>query len=167
MIAYIDELWDALRAESDTTGRVQPMPSEGRQSRRYDTPTSLRTRRPDQGTSVRASRTAGASATPQHPPEAHDLSTRLRAGGGSEEQQRSCRYFRTFPTGSSGRRRRLRGRSTSKGLRAGTDPLDGYAVVHRGKRTTRPQTFRARADESVRCSEFWATRRSTDRARAG
>ncbi len=43
------------------------------------------------------------------------------------------------PTGSSGRHRRLRrGRSTCKGLRAGTDPPDGYAGVHRGKRTTRP-----------------------------
>ena len=55
------------------------------------------------------------------------------------------------PTGSSGRRRRFRrGRSTSKGLlagrivpfeelRAGTDPPDGYAGVHRCKRTTRPR----------------------------
>ncbi len=44
------------------------------------------------------------------------------------------------PTGSSGRRRRLRrGSSTCKGLRAGTDPLDGYAGVHCCKRTTRPR----------------------------
>ncbi len=44
------------------------------------------------------------------------------------------------PTGSSGRRPRLRwGRSTYKGLRAGTDPPDGYARVHCGKRTTQPR----------------------------
>jgi hypothetical protein len=41
---------DALRADSDTIGRIQPMPSEGRQSWHYDIPTSLRTRRLDQGT---------------------------------------------------------------------------------------------------------------------
>jgi hypothetical protein len=44
----------------------------------------------------------------------------------------------------SGRRRLLvlrRGRSTCNGLRAGTDPPDGYAGVHRGKRTTRPRSL--------------------------
>ncbi len=30
-----------MRADSDTSGRIQPMPSEGRQSWHYDTPTSL------------------------------------------------------------------------------------------------------------------------------
>ncbi len=44
------------------------------------------------------------------------------------------------PTGSSERRSRLcRGRSTCKELRAGTDPPDGYAGVHSGKRTTLPR----------------------------
>ncbi len=33
---------DALRADSDASGRIQSMPSEGRQSWHYDTPTSLR-----------------------------------------------------------------------------------------------------------------------------
>ncbi len=42
------------------------------------------------------------------------------------------------PTGGSGRRRRLRrGRSTCQGATGRTDPPDGYAGVHRGKRTTR------------------------------
>ncbi len=47
---------DALRADSDASGRIQPTSSEGRQSWHYDTPTSLRILRPDQGVSTAYSR---------------------------------------------------------------------------------------------------------------
>ena len=44
------------------------------------------------------------------------------------------------PTGSSGRRSRLcLGRSTFQGTTGRTELPDGYAGVHRGKRTTRPR----------------------------
>jgi hypothetical protein len=77
------------------------------------------------------------------------------------------------PTGSSGRRRRLRrGRSTCKGLRAGTDPPDGYAGVHHCKWTTRPHNLSGAGQRVSDCQsdaqEFGSKplRRSTDRARA-
>jgi hypothetical protein len=48
--------------------------------------------------------------------------------------------LRADQAGSSGRRRRLRrGRSTFRGTTGRTDPPDGYAGGHRGKRTTRPR----------------------------
>ncbi len=55
-------------------------------------------------------------------------------------------------TGSSGRRRRhRRGRSTFRGTTGRPDPPDGYAGVHRGKRTKRIDhaTFRELANASV------------------
>jgi hypothetical protein len=51
-----------------------------------------------------------------------------------------------------------------------TDPPDGYAGVHRGKRTTLPRDLPGVGLRVSPMLEFWAkasTRQSTDRARAG
>jgi hypothetical protein len=61
------------------------------------------------------------------------------------------------PTGSSGRRQRLRrGHSTCKRLRAGRICRMAMLECTAASRRHDHATFRERADESVRCSEFWA-----------
>ena len=75
------------------------------------------------------------------------------------------------PTGSSGRRRRFRrGRSTFRGTTGRTDPPDGYAGVHRGKRTARPRDLPGagrRVSPMLGILSQASTGRSSDRARAG
>ncbi len=88
----------------------------------------------------------------------------------------SCRYHRTFPR-NTGRPGAADAAVDSAGAAVPSEELRAGRIC----RMAMPEytaasgrhdhaTFRERADESVRCSGFWAkasTRRSTDRARAG
>ena len=115
---------DALRADSDTTGRIQPLPSEGRQSWHYDTPTSLtsyyRTKALPSGRQGCWSKGNAAESTGAAGPSYGTTGRRKQRVAAAELSVPQDLSKDHGPTGSSGRRRRIRrGRSTCKGLRAG------------------------------------------------
>jgi hypothetical protein len=87
---------------------------------------------------------AGVWATPPHPPGPQDSLRDYGPDGAADaaaDLSAPHDLSRDYgPTGSSGRRRRLRqGRSTFRGIMGRTDPPEGCAGVHCGKRTTQPR----------------------------
>ncbi len=176
----IDELLYAQRADSDTSGRIQRMPSEGLQSWHYDTPSSLasyyRTKALpsdygpagllEQGQRRRIRRSRRTVLWDYGPKEA--ASSRRRAVGttGPSQGPRADREQRTPPSTLPGPQY-LSGNYGPGWIRRTAIMMPEYTAAS-GRHDH--ATFRERTDESVRCSGFWAnasTRRSTDRARAG
>jgi hypothetical protein len=146
------------------------MPSEGRQSWRYDTPTSLRTRRPRHFSvtygrpNCRSKGNAAASAGAAG--SFYETTGRRKQRVATAELSVLSKDY--GPTGSSGRRRRLRRcRSTCKGLRAGWIRRMVIPEYTAASGRHDHATFGERADESCFADSLEAKARARHRLESG
>jgi hypothetical protein len=167
-----------VRADSDTSGRIQPMPSEERQSWHYDTPTSLASYYRakalpgdygpagllEHGQRSRIRRSRRTVLRDYGPEEAASSLRRAVGTTGPFQGPRANREQRTPPSTPQGPQYLPRDYGPGSIRRTAMKEYTTASGRHDHA------TFRERADGSVRCSGFWAkasTRRSTNKARAG